>query len=464
MATLLSLPNEIKLQIIDDTVPEGIESFALCCKSIYNLAEKTLEQHKAHKMIYDNMSFNFSWSPLRSQDLLESQKLLVLSKSQRPRRYPRSVQMLSRTNWFRGGEVFKREVRRVCDSIFYNVDSPYLSKSKMKILLNEIVAGDVGAANSMLLTLLPNVERIHLGERNNHDTEMIDVLPKISETNKDASSWMQEKLSLVKLKEITIQSPVREINTKLGTLEAFMTLPSLRVVRAFGLKGNHIFSRWLYPDLCSNVTDLHFRQCTLAVKDLASLFRHLQALRIFSYDHVQAQQVPTEMNYVGALIKKLYAHAGKSLTYLNYTTDTPARDSVTGPLVSQLDALSKFSALKTLRISRATIIIQDPTPQRLISFLPPSLEELEIAGIVSGDEAIVMFDGMLFKKQTLLPNLQLVVFDHLIPFNNDAIAAYERVGLVLDQRDHQTNMIKTVRKMWLGGVECQESSWSDPAR
>ena len=50
-------------------------------------------------------------------------------------------------------------------------------------------------------------------------------------------------------------------------------------------------------------------------------------------------------------------------------------------------------------------------------------------------------------KQTLLPNLRLVVFDSVVPFDDEAIAAYERVGLVLDQRDSQTNMIQKSRKM-----------------
>lgn len=439
MATFLTLPNEIKLQIIEDTAPDGIENFALCCKLIYNLANKALKQHKADKMIYGNMSFDFVWNGFHSQELSEYQKVLVLSENQRLRHYPRSAQILNKRNWVRRGNRTKeseREVRRVCDSILNNIDSPYKGKSEMKVLRDKMVAGDVGAANSLLLTLLPNVERIHLCEHKKYyHTDMIDMLLNISVVNKEAPLWMQEKLSLVKLKEITIQSLVPHSGTKIATLEAFMSLPSLRIVRGFELTGNHGFSEWLYPEHRSNVTELHFRQCNLAVTDLARLFKHLQALRVFSYDHFQTDQLQTKTYDVDALINELYTYAGKSLTYLNYTTNTPAPSDGPDLWVSQLDTLSKFSGLKMLRISRALMFIQDRIPLHLISYLPPSLEELELVGVVFWDEAMVMFNGMLSMKQTLLPNLRLVVFNPFIPFDDEEIAAYERVGLALDQRN-----------------------------
>ena len=456
MATFLGIPNEIKLQIIEETAPDVIENFALSCKLIYFLAEKTLRQHNTDKKVYNKIDFDFVWNDSHSRDLPRDQKLLVLSESQRLRRYPRIVCMLSTTNWVRRGErarVFKTEVSRVCDSIFNKFGSPYVDKSEMKNLLNKMVAGDVGAANSMLLTLLPNFERIHLYEYNHHDSEIIDMLSKISATNEKASSWMQENLSLVKLEEVTIQSMVPGNSTEIGTLEAFMTLPSLRVVRGFGLKGNYTSGDWICPEQCSNVTELHFRQCTLAVTELARLFKHLKALRIFNYSHIQSRQEPRKEYGAGALINELYTHSRESLTYLNYT-NTLAPRSGGDARVIQPGTLSKFTALKTLRISLATMLDESYLPQQLINHLPPSLKKLEIANLLSEDQATMMFYGMLSSKQTLLPKLRLIVFDSVIPFDDKTVAAYERAGVVLDQRDRRTNMILKRGKMWLSGVEC----------
>ena len=459
MPTLLSIPNEIKLQIIEDTAPDGIENFALCCKLIYSLAEKTMRQHRADKSTYNNLGCLFLWHGFLSQMSSNYKSLRMLSESQHLRLYPRSVQIFncSILDEYSGGrgntEVICTEVRRICDSIFDKLDSPYMNKSEMKTLLDKIVAAEAGAANSLLLTLLPNVERIYLYD-DFYDSTMLDTISRISRTNKTISSSTPEKLSLTKLEEIHIQSPVFGGRNISGTLKAFMTLPSLRVVRGSGFAGHYTSSNWLCPDQYSNVTELHFRQCTLEVPDLARLFKHLKALHVFSYDHLEYLECPTKEYGLHVLIKELYIHAGKTLLFLNYTTDDRMPD-FNEPLVFHSGTLSKFSALKTLRISLKMMLSKFGKPQRLIAQLPSSLEELEIVDIVSRRVANLMFNGMLAMKQTRLPNLRLVVFDSVIPFDDEAIAAYENVGLVLDQRNPQTNMIQKSGKMWLGGVECQ---------
>ena len=163
MPTFLSIPNEIKLQIIEDTAPDGIENFALCCKLIYSLAEKTMRQHRADKSTYHNLGYRFLWHGFLSRESSDYESLRVLSESRHLRLYPRYVQIFKCSildEYFGGGrntEVIRTEVRRVCDSIFDKLDSPYMNKSEMKTLLDKIVAAEEGAANSLLLTLLPNV-------------------------------------------------------------------------------------------------------------------------------------------------------------------------------------------------------------------------------------------------------------------------------------------------------------------
>ena len=139
-----------------------------------------------------------------SPETCDYERLRILSESRHLRLYPRSVQSFNCSildedvGGERDSQVIRTEVRRVCDSIFNKLDSPYMNKSEMNTLLDKIVAAEVGAANCMLLTLLPNVERMHLCGYDHHNSTMLEMISKISRTNEKISSSMPEKLSLVK--------------------------------------------------------------------------------------------------------------------------------------------------------------------------------------------------------------------------------------------------------------------------
>ena len=461
MSSFLSLPNEIQLKIAEDTVPDGIDNLALCCKSIYSLAGKILRQHRADKTLYKKLVYDFSWHDLLSRETSDYERLRILSESRHLQLYPRSVHIYNRSILDEdvGGEMItsmiRSKVRRICDTIFNKLDSQYMDRSEMKTLLEKVVALEVGAANSMLLTLLPNVKRMDLCEYDRHDSTMRDMVSKIARTNEKATCSTRVNLSLVKLEEIYIQSKKSDRRNKSGTLEAFMTLPSLRVVRGLDLTRNYTFSYWPCVDQYSNVTDLHFHRCALAVPHLARLFKHLKALHVFSYDHLRIREDPTKEYRARALIDALYTHAEKTLAFLNYTTDNQSAHFNNNTSGSQPGTLSKFAALKTLRISSTTMFDRHHIPHQLINQLPPSLEELEIVDVLPRSHATLMFEGILSMKQTLLPSLRLVVFESFIPFDNEAIAAYERVGVVLDRRDDDTYRIQKSAKMWLRGVQCR---------
>lgn len=156
--------------------------------------------------------------------------------------------------------------RRICDSISRNLDSPYMDKDELKAWHKEIVDGTVGAANCLMLTLLPSVEKMTVCELDPRDSEMSDMICKISKTNEEASSLTWEKLSLVKLQEVTMlsASPIGRGTTRSGLLEALMTLPSLRILRGRNFGRRYEFNQWVYPGHYSNVTQLHFCKCALA--------------------------------------------------------------------------------------------------------------------------------------------------------------------------------------------------------
>ena len=151
-------------------------------------------------------------------------------------------------------------------------------------------------------------------------------------------------------------------------------------------------------------------------------------------------------------IQSLYSCAEDTLAFHDYTSD--AADDIGDHRESDCSMLHNFKALETLRISRV-LLIAGGILRRLVDELPSSLEELELVERISAAEAEQMLDGMLAMKRERCPNLRFIVFEGVIPLDHDQIVAYERMGLVLDWRNIDTNMMVMTGRKWLGGIECE---------
>ena len=168
------------------------------------------------------------------------------------------------------------------------------------------------------------------------------------------------------------------------------------------------------------------------MKHLARLFRYVEALRIFNYDHFRTRETPGEDYGSAVLISALCLYAEKTLTFLKYTSD--ADDEIGDSRTPCASGLCRFETLKTLRISRVALIVKR-RPQRLVDELPSSLEQLELVDPISTMEAEQMLKDLLARKQERLPNLRLLVYEGAVPFDDEAIAACEREGL--ERRGHE---------------------------
>lgn len=80
------------------------------------------------------------------------------------------------------------EVRRICDVIFNEFDSPCTDKDEMKAWHDETGDGEVGAAKCLLLTLLPNVDQISIGELDRFGEEMSGLIYRSPNPNEKVSS------------------------------------------------------------------------------------------------------------------------------------------------------------------------------------------------------------------------------------------------------------------------------------
>ena len=446
MATFLCLPNEIILQVVETTEPDDIENLGLCCKRVYDLAGSVLKQHRKHKRMFSSFNLGLGRRCCDPESQAAYAGLHDLSKSRYLQLYPKAVEVES---FVHTGIAANESC--ICDNIFRDYDSPYLSPFAIEFWRR--TTGCREPMNCLLLTLLPNVRNITVWENDVSSRQLGDMIDTISRINNGASQQILGKLSLVKLQEADIRW-----NTSpewwTGVLEAFMSLPSLKVIRGRDIAPYPGSGMRTYPNHFSNVTQFHFRSCALPEWYFAPLVRRTRALQVFSYDHCQRAEMkfPRHDHRPEKHMESLYTYAEETLVFLNYTSD--AADDIGDHREPDSSMLDNFKALKTLRISRVLLIVGG-IPQRLVDELPSSLEELELVEPITTAEAQRMLDGMLAMKRERCPNLRLIVFEGVIPLDHDQIVAYERMGLVLDWRNTDTNTIVKTGQKWLGGIECE---------
>ena len=483
MANFFNLPNEIKLQIIETSDPEDVENLALCCKLVYSLAGKILRQHKVDKDNWSNLSFSFGCYRKDEECLEAFYKLREIAKNRRLRRYPKHVTIKGRVEFpFSPDDQLDKQddIIQACDKIFQDLQSPYINGDEMKAWYKRLIDTGVTAesidttpatANSLLLTLLPNVERISILWLAELSVEMANIIRTISIVNRDAPSFIENRLSLTKLSELDLRSHNLgdDAPEATGILEAFMTLPSLQILRLGALDRHYKIDTFLHSTPHSNIREIHCLHCALSATQLACLLDRVECLRVFSYDQHAAYFGGPVSKEIGpaALLSVVFQHAKTSLTYLNYDTKAKTRTpKVEHGDVTHVDKLGPagsfrgYEALKTLRLSRAILLedVEKEDSKKLVDKLPTSLEELELVGVISPEEAQVLFEGLLEMKRERLPNLKYVVFDRQIPFDEEIVMAYERAGLILDWRITNHKDIRDGRfyktdGLWLGGIE-----------
>lgn len=284
-----SLPNELKIRVIETTDPEDVENLALCCKLVYSLADKTLRQHKADKDIWSSLSFSFQCCRKDAECLDAFCKLREIATNRRLGRYPKDVTIQGRNCRLIPPvqHELQDEILQACAKIFQDLDSPYINQDEVKAwhkrLIDDGVTSDYShntsaTANPLLLILLPNVERILIPWLDQLSAEMSNIIRTISTVNRDAPSFMKNRLSLTKLSELDLRFHNRgdDANGATGVLEAFMTLPSLRTLRLVSLGPSYEMNNFLDCTPPSNLTVISFNQCELNATQLARLLDHVK--------------------------------------------------------------------------------------------------------------------------------------------------------------------------------------------
>ena len=413
-----------------------------------------MRQHQADKNTWSILFLSLEFRRKDAECLEAFCKLREIATNRPLGRYPREAIIDGRNNLFSPliQHDTQDDIIQACDKLFQDLDSPYIKQGEMKAWYNRLIDDGVLAgcshstsatANSLLLTLLPTVERISI-RTGQLSAEMSNTIRTISTVNRDAPLFMKNRLSLTKLLELDLYSYDRcsNANGATGVLEAFMTLPSLRALRLEGLGPLYEMNHFLYCTPPSNLTEIKCFHCSLSATQLARLLDHMECLQVFSYAQytILSDGAIVKDTTPAALLGVVFQYAKTSLTYLNYYTDPilqliEVRFGGDADRIGSVGSFRGYEALKVLSLS-CVLLFEDgkeEVPKRLINELPTSLEKLEILDEIDPKNVQLMFAGMLEMKRERLPNLGHVAFEST-PFDEATIKAYERVGLILHCR------------------------------
>ncbi|KAL9063369.1 MAG: hypothetical protein Q9161_009494 [Pseudevernia consocians] len=413
MSTLLSLPNEILLQIIEETRPYTIRSFVSTCKKIWTLGVKALEQHQQDLERYQDPELGI-WQ--NGESGIEVNSYAYLSELLlKPRRalYVNHLVVHNRsfTVFEHRQEPFTKEsltmIDEICGLLFKDDGCPYIRGDEVGQWAEKLRRGDTNAVACLFLTLLPNLESLSLMEYSNQG--IAEFIYKISKANQSRHRMLQGPLPLNNLATIVINdtTSMDQPGEKFGIFEACMTLPSLR-----RLSGKYIdspFDKWPTEEefpLESNVTEIDFYSSAVNAESFARLLKRIKALRRLRY---RFARLPGMLgDYTPLSLKRiLEQHCSKTLTHLDFNLINPSFDGQN----RFIGSLRGLRVLKHLRIQGNMFIKPSAWLKKLyllldlLRVLPASIESLTLLREEQGPCITYTFHELRKKRDTHLPKL-----------------------------------------------------------
>lgn len=266
---LLSFPPEIQLQVLRNSVAADFENLVVSCKSLHSLVASLIEEHNKQRMQYRTLKLEYNDAQSYSWGRSVPEILYKIAQDPELARYVVHVDLLNQqtvqdtkqdggAEWFtynEGEEYSKAEVaiRGLLQSSDYvsqiNPSAEFADEWLRRILgegADETVEDGVDYSTLFLLTLLPNIETLALGNRWSQFSDVETVLvPEEGTRNSDEISRSAPELMELIIKrandetlrgqslaKLRILYPTRDIEPQGGddmvTVMPFLALNSLR--------------------------------------------------------------------------------------------------------------------------------------------------------------------------------------------------------------------------------------------
>lgn len=452
MPSLLSLPTEIHLQIIEEIGIYDLEALWTSCKTFHFYGAKDLRANHRRKALYhtivvgrDNDSQSQTHPLLDLRDLLEDEDV---------RFYPRVMKINSLSYWDLGDERSHMKKAGIVGIIIKHGDRIRRLVSEVhRKLLPEAPPGDAIAWNKeiqngrpaatviLLLALYPHLESLQIyisGEDwwDVEDWELFTALTRAAMNPVTNTLGIYSRLSEFSLKGKK-GDPLRP-DSAIEPFNLFMALPTMRSIEARDVEDRHVPRPRGRRDL-SKVNDVKFISCDVDMDMLYNLIHAVKALKRFTYKFYPSKELWAESSdrvrprlQPGAILALLRNHACDTLAFLELTACSLENSLPFEHDDPYIGSLRMFKALQVVRLD--TMMLYERTKpsahvalnlwgrfprdhrlfaktQKLIDFLPASIQIFQMTSRkvgkgLSRKEVDSMFKDFPQLRTERLPNLK----------------------------------------------------------
>lgn len=447
MSTMLNIPNELTLRIISLIHPSDLEAFAVINKSVHALAKGALRRHLAFRKRYSYLRVGYledDDSVVQSQRSNDSNHALLLLASilESPdvAYYPRRIQIGPCEEEDGIFEIEEHDILLERQLVVAKQSVPLKKMVAECTLVDDCMKAEMsdslcqaeneGAAISLLMTLLPNLQSVNVWSWSTSPEKdrLHGIVRTIADANRDPASSNHGKC-LSQLREVRIDHMDSHMGEHIEDYVPFAMLPSMRCLRGHMICSERLDWPYSLSPQSSTVTDLSLEYSAISASAFEKLFAGIATLKRFTYDHGGAVVGFVKYEPV-AIINALCKHASHSLEALDIEVQGYEPDDDDEGLP---DSLRLFTKLKSIRL--ADTLFQDLedlqsvetlpggqfykrtgtntsyTTARLVDLLPASVKGFTLIQLMDDKDTREILDGMAEQKATKLPSLKRLTFE-----------------------------------------------------
>ena len=439
-STLLSRPDEILVEIIQDTRPDSIRSFLRCCKRMWILGARVLRQHQQDVDRFQESKIEL-FHPIFREDADANSYTFLSNILLKPRRalYVKNL-LVENANvvdciYLQSLKATHRELISVmvdepCGLLFrVIVECPYIQDNATSKRVASFRRGDTYEAACLALTLLPNLEVLSL--KNWEGKRCAALIYGVLKTHQSPHCKIPDPLPLHKLHTVIIDNatshslPLQDY----GIHEMCMMLPSLRKLHAKRTVSD--FDNWPSGDefpIESKVTDIVIDRSSISAESFARLFSRIKRLQRLTYDFLNwshGHGDHTAMSFK----ETLGQYAAHILTHLDL-------DFGVWRIPRFVGSLRQLQMLKHLRIQGNTFQQYLPLPEDssivdILPFLPASIETLTLLPQDEDPTTTYTLNELPKKREECVPNLAKITCESNFPFVDGMFDECARAGVDL---------------------------------
>ena len=419
MVNLMDFPDELLLQIVDETLPDGIEALSQCSTRSSILSNNALIQHEADKKRYHNIEFDEDEGP--------GPFLIEVVRNPRRGYYPQHISFE-----YCRDDVFLPLDEDIADILTQTLaQQPCVPLAELPHWVFEASGGNQDIIVAILLLLLPNLTTLIIPSTR-YCEALIGRVVKWSQE----SIVPQPNLPLAKLENVVIgddrwnSMDPGEFFIERG-LMVFRGLPSLRSLLCLYRTDRALYNSSISLQFCDGCTQMHIFDYELSSEDLELILQHVENLTVFTYTDRFSSYATRYLD------DTLHKYAGDSLQELRLQC---LPDKLSELPSHGFSNLTGFTVLKKVMITLDTFRSEynkSSTRPALVRLLPSSVEEILIVGQTTSQNAKKVLDKLAHAKAKHFPGLkkvQMVKTQHFC--ESEMGVACEKAGITLE-RDHE---------------------------